>query len=196
MNHSKTGASLSSTTRLSASAKPFMLNRCTHQSTSKFPVHSGPEPAINSCDNCSSDPFGSLLDSFSKFNLGAKGNSVVSAPLGAAATFPVGTASQTQTQEESFSQNPTVEFQGDGDFIVLDGSDFDNFKEFSPTIYCSNIAGLGYDACDGSELDYGKQGKDYHESLVGNGSDGGGSSADRSNLPEGSLFWPTKFLPI
>ncbi|KAF7803285.1 uncharacterized protein G2W53_042396 [Senna tora] len=170
-------------TRLSASAKPFTLNRSTQQPTSKISVQSGPEPSIYSPDHSSSDPFGSLLDSFPKFNSGAKGNSLVSAPLAdhgssreaAAAAFPI----DSQTKQESLSKLPSVEFQENDDYVVVNGSDFDMSKGFSVPVYCSNITG------NGSGLNYGKQGKDFHESLFSKGNDDACSAVDGRILQKG-----------
>ncbi|XP_054800286.1 uncharacterized protein LOC129304600 [Prosopis cineraria] len=207
MSRSKTEASLSSTTRLSASAKPFTLNRCTQQPTLKLPVHLSQEPALYSPDHLGTDPFGSLLDSFPKFNLGAKGNPVLSSPLGdsgfaqeaaAAATFPAEPVSQTQANGESLSQHPLMDFQGNDDFVVLNESDFDVLNEFSLPLleYCSNITGLGSATCADYELNHGKQGKDYHEGLLGTGHDGGDSAPNGSIRLKGKMLGGAKSSPV
>ncbi|XP_028764855.1 uncharacterized protein LOC114722900 [Neltuma alba] len=197
MNHSKTGASLSSSTRLSASAKPFTLNRSTQQSTLKFPVHSGQEHALYSPDHGSSDPFGSLLDSFPKFNLAAKGNPVFSSPLGdsgfgheaVSAAFPIEPVSQTQADEESLLPHPSMDFQGNDDFVDLNEWDLDMPKELPLPlpVYCSNITGLGSGTCTGYEINHGNQGKDSYESLFGIGKDDDGSTPNGSISRKGKM---------
>lgn len=178
MNHSKTGSSpssssSSSSTRLSASAKPFTLKR----SISGFHC---PEPAIYSPDHTISDPFSSLLDSFPKFNLGAKLTSLASSfPNDAASQF------QTQTQEESLPRFASVGLKGNDDYVVINGSDFDLHKDLSLPLYSSDFTGVGLGAFDGSELNYGKRGKDCHESLFSKGNDNGRSAAHGSVLQKG-----------
>ncbi|KAI4332527.1 hypothetical protein L6164_017428 [Bauhinia variegata] len=159
------GASLASTTRLSPLAKPFELNRSNHQLTSSF--------SVLSPDYCSSDPFASLLEPLYKRKVGSKVDPVVSAPLVdyvfgdeiSHATFP----------DEAAVQYPSMEFQGSGEFVVLDESKFDMISDTD----------LGYVASSGNKQSYWTEGADYFENLSGKGEIGSNSAADRDMLNKG-----------
>ncbi|KAI5447704.1 uncharacterized protein LOC127080656 isoform X2 [Lathyrus oleraceus] len=107
------------TSRLSALAKPFTLNRSSSLS---------PKPSINSFNHCDNDdhdddPFSSLLDSFRKSNLGSKGHSVSLNGTVKTTTLPdEGAASRGISL---FEGNPFLELPKNGDFDVLNWTQFE-----------------------------------------------------------------------
>ena len=192
MDQGKKAASLT-TTRLSPLAKPFTLNRSTHQPTSSSSLLSPQQPSVHSLGHCSDDPFSSLLDSFRKSNLGSKVGTV---PVKTA--LPVETSAQDQ-EKSLFEQYPSPEFGKNGDLDALYWSHFDKLEEFSMPTYSSSMTGLGYGSgISGNELSYMKQGQgvDFHESLFGKGNDVGSSVDDGSKLQKGNFFFLFSFYGL
>ena len=187
MINGKEGASLSSSTRLSPSAKPFELNRSNRQPSSNFAVKSGQQTSVYSQDYCSADPFASLLDSFPEFSLSiGKNDPVFSAPMGdyvfghddaATSAFPVEIVAH--TLESVNSQHSLMDFQESSDFDVVSESGFD----------LVGITGSGYGTSNVNEQSYGRQGMDNHESLLGKANNGGSSSAGGGMLQKGGYLY-------
>ncbi|KAJ7968741.1 Endochitinase A-like [Quillaja saponaria] len=161
--------------------------------------YSGQECHPYSLDYCGSNTSGSVLNPFSNLKEDGEGDSVGFAKLGAygpharqsgtsTTSFPYDISSGTEAKS-SFSQYPSVEFQGDGDFGVLHGSASDvmPFNEFALPIYSQHFTGLGYAGLNGLDQSCVKQGKsaDYHGILFTKENNGGGSAADENILKKG-----------
>ncbi|XP_061342748.1 uncharacterized protein LOC133288922 isoform X2 [Gastrolobium bilobum] len=109
MNQNKQVASLT-TTRLSPLAKPFTLNRSSHQPGSMLSTH---EPCVYSLQHCNhDDPFSSLLDSFRKTNLASKGDYGFGQDT-LTTTLPVETATQAQ-EKTLLEQHPSLDLPKNG----------------------------------------------------------------------------------